>query len=98
MLHRSTDRIGGINTMARIECDRAACRDVVGDARVGCPIFSRHVALRSGDQPGGDSVESTAIVTGGSRGLGRAYCVALADAGFNVVVADLLDTQEANPY
>ena len=40
-------------------------------------------------------MESTAIVTGGSRGLGRAYCVALADAGFNVVVADLLDTREA---
>ena len=40
-------------------------------------------------------MESTAIVTGGSRGLGRAYCVALAAAGFNVVVADLLDTQEA---
>ena len=40
-------------------------------------------------------MESTAIVTGGSRGLGRAYCVALADGGFNVVVADLLDPQEA---
>ena len=38
---------------------------------------------------------TTAIVTGGARGLGRAYCVALADAGFDVVVADLLDTQEA---
>ena len=37
----------------------------------------------------------TAIVTGGARGLGRVYCVALAGAGFDVVVADLLDTQEA---
>lgn len=37
---------------------------------------------------------STAIVTGGARGLGRAYCVALADAGFNIVASDLLDTQQ----
>ena len=37
----------------------------------------------------------TAIVTGGARGLGRAYCLALAGAGFDVVVADLLDGQEA---
>ena len=37
---------------------------------------------------------STAILTGGARGLGRAYCLALADAGFNIVVTDLLDTQE----
>ena len=38
---------------------------------------------------------ATAIVTGGARGLGRVYCVALAGAGFDVVVADVLDTQEA---
>ena len=37
----------------------------------------------------------TAIVTGGARGLGRVYCVALAGAGFDIVVADLLDAQEA---
>lgn len=37
----------------------------------------------------------TAIVTGGARGLGRVYCSALAGAGFDVVVADVLDTAEA---
>lgn len=37
----------------------------------------------------------TAIVTGGARGLGRVYCDALAEAGFDIVVADVLDTREA---
>ena len=32
-----------------------------------------------------------AIVTGGARGIGRAYCLGLARAGASVVVADLLD-------
>lgn len=37
----------------------------------------------------------TAIVTGGARGLGRVYCLALAGDGFDIVVADLLDTAQA---
>ena len=37
----------------------------------------------------------TAIVTGGARGLGRVYCLALAGEGFDIVVADLLDTGDA---
>ena len=37
----------------------------------------------------------TAIVTGGARGLGWVYCLALAAEGFDIVVADLLDTGEA---
>ena len=32
-----------------------------------------------------------AMVTGGARGIGRAICIALADAGAKVVVADLLE-------
>ena len=37
---------------------------------------------------------STAIVTGGARGLGQAYCLALASEGFDIVASDLLDTRD----
>jgi NAD(P)-dependent dehydrogenase (short-subunit alcohol dehydrogenase family) len=36
-----------------------------------------------------------AIVTGGSRGIGRAYAEALADAGAAVLIADMLETEGA---
>lgn len=35
--------------------------------------------------------EEVVIVTGGSRGIGRAYALALGRAGYRVMVADLLD-------
>ena len=34
----------------------------------------------------------TVVVTGGGRGLGRAYCESLAQQGANVVAADIRDT------
>jgi len=34
-----------------------------------------------------------AIVTGGSRGLGKAYCLRMAEEGAKVVVADILDRE-----
>jgi NAD(P)-dependent dehydrogenase (short-subunit alcohol dehydrogenase family) len=37
-----------------------------------------------------------AIVTGGSRGIGRAYAEALADAGATVLIADLLEAEGAS--
>ena len=36
-----------------------------------------------------------AIVTGGARGIGLAIAEALADAGFDIVVADLADERRA---
>jgi 3-oxoacyl-[acyl-carrier protein] reductase len=38
--------------------------------------------------------DRVAIVTGGARGIGQAYCVGLGRAGAKVVVADVLDTSE----
>ena len=35
-----------------------------------------------------------AIVTGGGRGIGQAYCIGLGRAGAKVVVADIVDTAE----
>jgi 3-oxoacyl-[acyl-carrier protein] reductase len=41
-----------------------------------------------------DLQDRVAIVTGGARGIGRAYCTGLGRAGAKVVVADILDTSE----
>ncbi len=35
-----------------------------------------------------------ALVTGGARGLGRADALALAEAGADVVIADILDAEK----
>lgn len=42
-----------------------------------------------------DLKEKIAIVTGASRGLGKAMALGLAEAGANVVVTDILDTKDA---
>lgn len=42
-----------------------------------------------------DLTGKTAIVTGGARGLGQAMAIGLAQAGADVVVADLLDEEAA---
>ncbi|GIR91790.1 MAG: hypothetical protein CM15mP92_2540 [Halieaceae bacterium] len=39
--------------------------------------------------------ERTAIVTGAGIGLGRATAIALADAGYHVIVTDILDQEGA---
>ncbi len=41
-----------------------------------------------------DLTNKIAIVTGASRGLGKAMAIGLAEAGANVVVTDILDTSE----
>jgi len=51
----------------------------------------RQWARRLGEKIVGTLDEQTVIVTGGAGSLGRAYCLALADEGANVVVADLAD-------
>jgi NAD(P)-dependent dehydrogenase (short-subunit alcohol dehydrogenase family) len=42
-----------------------------------------------------DLTGKTAIVTGASRGLGKAMALGLAQAGANIVITDVLDTKEA---
>jgi 3-oxoacyl-[acyl-carrier protein] reductase len=39
---------------------------------------------------------SYALVTGGSRGIGRACCIKLAEMGFNVLINYTSNDEEAN--
>lgn len=39
--------------------------------------------------------DKVAIITGGSRGIGKAYAIAMAKEGSNIVITDIIDTSQA---
>lgn len=55
------------------------------------PVFQGN----SSAAPGGAVERGLAVVTGGRRGIGRAICQALAIAGFDVAVVDVIDDENA---
>jgi 3-oxoacyl-[acyl-carrier protein] reductase len=44
---------------------------------------------------GPEPMPRTALITGGARGIGRACALALADAGFDIALVDLLEAEMA---